>query len=315
LFANIALGALGLALLLLLLAMACNRLTPTLGARLVRWRLRKRSGLQEASVAVQGWDTPYLYTGEGEVLVLLHDFAGGKDRFIEMSRHLKGHMQLLIPDLLGHGGACKDPQADYSIAAQVQHVRAFLQAHKLGRIHLGGNGMGGSVAAWYAAHFPDEVASLWLLHASATQEAWQAPWVVDYDATGQCPLMVKTVAQQKAKLEFLTGEYKYVPYCVLHAWATAGAQDFDLHHSILKTLRRSPPLEQQFASLATPALIVGGDLDRLVPPTSVKTLSKVFAHCSSMVLQDMGHLPHIEAPRQTAHDYLAFRAKLAAAQR
>ena len=112
-------------------------------------------------------------------------------------------------------------------------------------------------------------------------------------------------------MELLTGESRFVPYCVLHEWAAAGARDFDLHHTILKTLRQTPPLEQHFSGLLTPALIVGGELDRIVPPASVKTLAKVFTRAQTIVVQDMGHGPHIEAPAQTAQDYLAFRAKLA----
>ena len=310
-FINTALGVVGLALLLLVLAQAMNRLMPNLAARVLRWPLRKWSGVTAASIAVQGRTTSYLHCGKGDVLVLLHNYASGKDRLIEVARHLKDSMRVLIPDMPGHGEGDKDPQADYSVAAQVQRVRDFVQAHGLGRVHLGGHGMGGSVAAWYAASYPDEVASIWLLSASATQDAWQAPWVKAYDATGQCPLLVQTIAQQQAKLEFYTGESTYVPYCVLHEWAAAGARDFDLHHTILKTLRQTPPLEQHFSGLLTPALIVGGELDRIVPPASVKTLAKVFTRAQTIVVQDMGHVPHLEAPAQTAQDYLAFRAKLA----
>jgi len=314
LFINTALGVLGLALLLLLLAQAMNRLMPDLTARVLRWRLRKWSGMTAATIEVQGRKTPYLQGGKGDTLVLLHDFAGGKDRFIELARRLKVSMRVLVPDMPGHGEGDKDPRTDYSIAAQVQYVRDFVQAHGMGSVHLGGNGMGGGVCAWYAALYPDEVASIWLLNARATQDAWQAPWVKAYDATGQCPLLVQTIAQQQAKLKLLAGESKYLPYCVLHTWAAAGARDFDLHHTILKTLRQTPPLEQQFAGLLTPALIVGGELDRVVPPASVKTLAKVFTRAQTIVVQDMGHIPHLEAPWQTAQDYLAFRAKLAAGQ-
>lgn len=309
---KIALGTLVLVLLLLLLAQGCNRLLPVWTAGLYRSWLRKRAGLSESVQALQGFKTPYLHGGRGEVLVMLHDFAADKNRFFDVSRHLKDHTRLLIPELAGHGDADKRANSDYSIAAQVERLRAFVQAHNLSRFHIGGVGMGGSIAAWYTATYPNEIASVWLINANATQEAWQADWVKNYDATGYCPMVVKSLAEHRAKWKMVMGEDKYLPFCVLHSWAVAGARDFDLHHSILKTLRQTPPLESQYTGLQTPALILCGELDRLVPASSIKSLCKVFTRAQASVMQDLGHLPHLEAPDQIAQDYLAFRAKLEA---
>jgi len=315
LFINTALGALGLALLLLLLAQAMNRLMPQYTVRLYRAWQRKRAGLTEAVQPLQGFQTPYLHGGQGEALVMLHGFAADKDRFYELARHLRGHTRLLIPEMAGHGDADKDPDADYSVGAQIERVREFVRTQKLAKIHLGGIGMGGTIAAWYAARYPDEVASLWLLNASATQDAWQVPWVQTYDATGHCPLIVQTIAQHLAKWKLGMGEAHYLPYCELHAWATAGARDYALHHIMFKAMRQTPPIENHYSGLQTPALIVGGERDRLVPAASVRTLSKVFTRAQVMVVQDLGHLPHLESPAQIAQDYVAFRAKLAAGSR
>jgi len=312
---QIAIAALGLALLLLLSAQAMNRLMPQRAVRLYRAWQRKRAGLTEAVQPLQGFQTPYLHGGQGEVLVMLHDFAADKERFFDLSPHLIQHMRLLVPELAGHGEANKDPGADYSITAQVERLREFVQSQKLAKFHLGGIGMGGTIAAWYAARYPDEVTSLWLLNANATQEAWQAPWVPTYDATGKSPMVVQTMEEHRAKWRMVMGERSYVPFCVLHAWATAGARDYALHQHILQTLRQTPPIEAHYKGLQTPALIVGGELDRVVPAASVRTLAKVFTRGQAMVVQDLGHLPHLESPAQIAQDYVAFRAKLAAGSR
>ncbi len=313
-FINTALGVLGLALLLLLLAQAMNRLMPETAARWIHKGLRRRAGMALALQQLQGFQTPYLHGGKGDTLVLLHEVASSKDRLINLAFHLTGHMRLLIPDLVGHGDADKDSNADYSIAAQVERVRLFVKSHNLAQVHLGGVGMGGTIAAWYAAQHPDEVASLWLLGASATQEAWQADWVQIYDTTGKNPYVVQTMDEHLAHWKLAMGEAHYLPYCMVRAWANAGAKTFALHQSILKTLRQTPAIENHYTALKTPALIVGGELDRAVLPASVKTLAKVFTRAQTIVVQDMGHVPHLEAPWQTAQDYLAFRAKLAAGQ-
>lgn len=309
---NTVIGALGLTLLLLLLAQGLNRLMPETAARWIHRWLRNRAGMAAAVQQLQGFKTPYLHGGKGEVLVLLHDVASGKDRLIEVALHLQGHMRLLIPDLAGHGDADKDPNADYRVEAQVQRLREFVQSQKLDHVHLGGVGMGGTIAAWYAALHPNEVASLWLINASATRDAWDADWVQTYDATGKSPMVVQTMQEHMAKWKLAMGEANYLPHCVMHSWANASNRDFVLHQSILKAMRHTEPIENRYAGLLTPALIVGGELDRIVPSASARTLSKVFTRGQTVVVQDLGHVAHLEAPTQISLDYLAFRAKLTA---
>jgi len=267
---QLAIAALGLALLLLLSAQAMNRLMPETAAGWIHKWLRKRAGMALAVQQLQGYQTPYLYGGQGDVLVLLHDVASGGDRLIQLAGHLTRHMRLLIPELAGHGDAYKDPNADYSVAAQVQRLREFVQSQHVAKVHLGGVGMGGTIAAWYAAQHTDEVASVWLLNASATQEAWQADWVQSFDDTGKSPMVVQTLEEHMAKWKIAMGEINYLPYCVVRAWADACTQDFALHQRILKTLRQTPPLEDHYTGLQTPALIVCGELDRIVPARAVK---------------------------------------------
>ena len=65
-------------------------------------------------------------------------------------------------------------------------------------VHLGGSSMGGGVVALYAAKYPHEVASLWLLAAAATGEVSRSDLMKHYDATSEFPLPVRTEAQQLA---------------------------------------------------------------------------------------------------------------------
>src|SRR5471030_1702940 len=149
---NVVSPVLSIAVILMVLAtlavllIVFERLAPLTAARLGLALERRRSGLRLGDVQHQqqpGLRMPYLEGGSGDTLVLVHGFAGDKDNFTRMARFLTPHYRVICPDLPGFGDASRDPGASYAIAAQVERLRAFLDVHAPGRIHLGGNSMGG----------------------------------------------------------------------------------------------------------------------------------------------------------------------------
>ena len=312
---KILLGIVAALIALLATATAMNWLAPLSTAQLLRNLSRAMAGLEQRAITVQGKTWPYLAGGGGEALVLVHGYTSNKDVWTMIARHLTPYYTVYAPDLPGFGDANRDPAADYGFDAQVENLRAFLQGLGLTRVHLAGNSMGGGIAAGYAARYPQEVASLWLLDAAATQELADSDLMRHYDATGEFPLLVRTREEQVRKLELVFGKPRYVPHALIVDQSEAARKDFDLHSQILKAIRRGAPIESRYAHLQTPALIVTGDQDRVVPPASVRTLARVFPNSQVRVMPGLGHIPMIEDPKTTAEDYLAFRAALTGARR
>ena len=290
------------------LAIGLNRLAPLAVARWLRDAMRRVAGLQAKTVNVNGQPFPYLVGGTGEPLVLVHGFTADKDTWVAVARHLAHKYTVIAPDLPGFGDAARDPHASYSLDVQVENLRAFLHTLGLNPVHLGGSSMGGGVVALYAAKYPQEVASLWLIGAAATGEITRSDLMRHYDTTGEFPLLVQTQAQQFAKLALVFGRRQYVPHSLIHAMAHEAKRDFDFHSQILKTIRDDIPVEARYSALQTPTLIVTGDQDRVVPPESVHTLARVFVHSQVKIMAGLGHIPMVEAPRAVAKDYFAFRA-------
>src|SRR5690606_18357664 len=78
-------------------------------------------------------------------------------------RQLEGY-HLIIPDLLGFGASSKPMSTDYRSEAQATRLHELLQVKGLAsNIHVGGNSMGGAISVAYAALYPKEVKSLWLV--------------------------------------------------------------------------------------------------------------------------------------------------------
>lgn len=308
--------ALAVVALPLLSLIAFERVAPLLAARLGMGLERRRSGLRLRGVQVQApsqpqsFGMPYLEGGSGETLVLIHGFGGDKDNFTRMARFLTPHYRVLCPDLPGFGDASRHADADYAIAAQVERLRAYLDQVAPGRVHLGGNSMGGFIAAQFAATYPQRVASLWLLDAAGTEAAQGSDILRGYRDTGAMPLLVRQPADFATLIASATHHAPFLPYCVRTALGRRAAADFALHSRIMQQLATAPLLEQQYRQLATPALIVWGDCDRILHPSGAAALQALFRNNRVLLMPGIGHLPMLEAPRRSAQDYLDFRRAL-----
>lgn len=283
-------------------------------ATVSRWALaleRKRCGLTLKSQFIQGFTIPYLEGGAGEPLVLVHGFGGDKDNFTRMAAHLTPHFRVIQPDLPGFGDATRDPTARYRMSDQVDRLHAFLQALDVQKLIIGGNSMGGFIASEYAARYPEQVKAVWLLDAAGTEEAHHSPMVQKYLATGESPLLLRTQADVDILIRATMSRPPYFPGFLKRTLGARAIADYSLHGEILKDIsQHSPLLETRYNNLPTPALIVWGSEDKILSPAAANAQQKLFPRNQTLVMDGIGHLPMIEAPRKTAEDFLKFAQAL-----
>ena len=273
---------------------------------------RRISGLEIKQARVDGFDLPYLEGGSGEALVLIHGFGGDKDNFTRIARFLTRHYRVIIPDLPGFGDASRNPTASYSMNDQAGRLHALLAQLGLERVHLGGNSMGGFIAAQFAATWPDQVASLWLLDPAGTAASHSSELLRHYEKTGENPLLVRTVGDFDNTIRATTFKKPFLPRFVITAMGRRAVADFALHTRIMRQLSGSALLEARYQHLATPAFIVWGAEDKILSPAGVDTFRRLFPNSAICVMKETGHLPMLERPKQSARDYLGWRATLGA---
>jgi triacylglycerol lipase len=275
-------------------------------------RMLSRMHLRQATV--DGFAMPYLEGGSGPLLLLIHGFGADKDAFTRMARHLVPHYHVISPDLPGFGEAGRKSGADYTIAAQVARLHALLTQLNLlppgGKIHIGGNSMGGFISAQFAATYPDQVASVWLLDAAGTEEAQRSEVIQRYVQTGKVELLVQEEADFDKLMAVASHKKLFVPRSVRFMLTQRAMADFALHSEILQQFGQSPLLASQYQQLTTPALIVWGEQDLILHPDGAAALAKLFVSAKVIMMPGIGHMPMLEDSRQTALDYLAFRQKL-----
>jgi len=288
----------------------CDALGPPMtdAARgIERWR----SNLVRKEVTVaDGSRFVYLEGGHGEPLVLVHGFGADKDNFTRVARWLTPHYRVIVPDLVGFGESTHLPDADYHYAAQAARVHAFVQALGLGRVHLGGNSMGGGIVLSYAAQHPQEVASLWLIDAAGIAEAPPGELAGILRAGGRNPLIVTTESEFAALMAFAMSDPPYLPGPVMNVLARERIANLPLERRVFQQIA-TDSVSGGLKGLETPTLILWGEEDRALSVGTVPVLKGMLPQAQVVVMPHVGHAPMIERPRESAEDYLRFRATLA----
>ena len=259
-----------------------------------------------------GFEIAYLDGGRGEPLVLVHGIGADKDNFAPIAPYLRGLGRVIALDLPGFGESSKPTDADYSIDAQAERLRGFVDSLGLRDIHLGGSSMGGAIVLAFALRYPERVRSLWLLAPAGVGAAAESEMFRRHREHGEFPLFAETPRDYATVMRICFTRPPFVPYCVRHELALAASRNYALHARIFSELVLQPfRLEQSVAGLPTPTLIVWGDQDRVLDVSGAEPLHRALPRSRLARIPGVGHLPMVEAPKRVAADYRAFRDSLA----
>jgi 2-hydroxy-6-oxonona-2,4-dienedioate hydrolase len=128
-------------------------------------------GLTPRFIDVDGVRTRYYDEGEGEPLLLLHGegWSGhsSANTWVKNIPDLSQRFRVIAPDKLASGltGNPLDDR-DYNIQGELAHMRAFLRAMELDRVHVVGQSRGGGLAFFLAVEHPDLVRTLVIVNSN-----------------------------------------------------------------------------------------------------------------------------------------------------
>ncbi|HEU5124715.1 MAG TPA: alpha/beta hydrolase [Verrucomicrobiae bacterium] len=253
-----------------------------------------------------------------EVVVLLHgkNFCGAYWDQTATALRDAGY-RVVIPDQIGFGKSSKPAHYQFSFQQLALNTRHLL--HRLGVKHarILGHSMGGMVAARYALMFPDETRLLILVDPLGLED-WQAKGVpyVSIDERYQSELKQtpeKIRAYQLASYYHGDWEPEYDRWVQLGA-AFLRSPDYPRmawDQALTYDMIFTQPVCHEFNRLKMPVLLMVGSLDRtaigknLVPesirdalgnyPELGRQTAAAIPHCKLVVLEGIGHSPHIEA--------------------
>ncbi|RJP88268.1 MAG: alpha/beta hydrolase [Desulfobacteraceae bacterium] len=299
----------GLAYLLLLLVVAYY-LSPPWLAKAGLSVERGFAGLEVKSITVGDEDYRYLTGGTGPDMVLVHGFGGDKDNFVRFARSLTKRYHLIIPDLTGYGESTKDMKVLYDVLSQASRFHEFIKFLGLKSFHLAGHSMGGAIVGTYAAQYPEMVKSLLLISPAGVSSAPDSELMMMLKQ-GMNPFIVSNSSDLDKLLALNFYHMPFIPRPVRLLYASNLAANQDLMKKTVKDLTSVPfSLENEVRQYPGPVLVMWGDQDRILHFKGGEILEKAHPGVVLKIIQNCGHLPMVERPKETAGDYLSFLKNL-----
>lgn len=251
---------------------------------------RRRSGLKSKKIDLASkLIISYLEGGEGEPLVLLHGFGGNKDTFVRVAGYLTKTYKVIIPDIVGFGESSHPVEADYSPQEQAHRIREFTKALGINSLHLGGNSMGAQIAILYAANYPSDVNSLWLLSPSGIWSAPKSDVLKEIIETENNPLIARDLSEYKKVMALGMSKVPFIPKPMLKILAQERILNSSLEKKIFKQLLDCS-LEGLIEGLYIKTLIVFGEEDRVLTLETADILNRLLPVSVKKRVLNVGHV-------------------------
>ncbi len=168
-------------------------------------------------------------------------------------------------------------------------LKGWLDALGISQCILGGNSMGGRVALSFAAHYPEMVSALIVLDSVGVS-------VPDEPIVN--PLTLPPNQFMSGLVHDPERYRQFTPYRTLD-----DAQELNRGRGVFARYLGSqgivPDPAQNLNQATMPALLIWGREDRIIPLAYGRALEKALPDAELVVFDEVGHLPHIEAPQLT----------------
>ena len=273
-------------------------------------------GFQLDFVDTAGVPTRSLRAGSGEDVVFLHGTSGHLEAFIRNIPAHAARYRCHAIDMLGHGYTGK-PDYPYEIPRYAEHLRDYLDAAGVGRVHLVGESLGGWVAAWLASEDPGRVASLQLIAAGGTKanpqvmeriktSTLRAVQTDDVDLTRQrLNLLMYDEANVTDELVEIRHRIYHQPDFVKNVHNLLCLQEMEIR-------QRNLLREDRLARISAPTLVVWGHENPFGDIPEAERLHAAIAGSRLELFPRCGHWPqheHHERYNQLSLTFLAEAAR------
>ena len=252
---------------------------------------------------------------EGPALVLIHGSNASLHTWEPWVALLGAKYRIVTMDMPGHGLTGAVPGDDYSRSGMVAFTHEVVG--KLGLTHyaIGGNSMGGGVAAQYAEDYPAEVNALILVDAAGLPRKMQPGEKIPLGfRLARTPILNKIMLYVSPRSIIAEGVHKvFVDQSKVTEEMIDRYYDLNLYDGNRRAtvIRFRLPMSNEAVSeklgqIRAPTLILWGDKDGLIPVANASEFQKRISGAKVVIYPDVGHVPMEEVPEKSAADVDAF---------
>jgi 4,5:9,10-diseco-3-hydroxy-5,9,17-trioxoandrosta-1(10),2-diene-4-oate hydrolase len=271
------------------------------------------TGIAEADIIVASHRVHYQRSGSGPAVVLIHGLLAHSFSWRFTIPALARHFTVYAPDVLGIGFSDRVAGLDCSMRASAKRMLDFLDGLGLREIDLVGTSHGGAMATIMAAEAGQRIRRLVLVAPVNpwSRFGWKRTAVL---STGLGRLLFRATYMRldwlnRWALARLVADPSRIAPGTLEGYTEplkiAGSADYLLE--VVRCWHRDvPALEPIYEKIRVPTLLVWGDRDPAVWPSSAAHLHRAIRGSELVVLPGVGHLPYEESPEEFNRVLLEF---------
>ena len=233
-------------------------------------------------------------------LVLIHGFGGNKDTWNWVVPEWNEKYHIIVIDLPGHGESVSSKTLGYTMTEQAERLNLFLEAKKIKHFYLFGHSMGGAVALRYAANHTKNVNALILIDSMGMVQT-KSDGVKLVERSDKNPLYdVCTKERLQTLLNYSMYKAPYIPDIIKDAILEEKCARRVLEKMMYEDMYKDVNLSDVVKSIDIPTLILWGEKDSMTHIDDAELFHETIKDSQLVILKEIGHVPILEDPEQTA---------------
>ena len=234
----------------------------------------------------------YEEQGAGAPVVLVHGLGGSTAMWQLVAGPLAERFRVVAYDLRGLGRS-STPRPPYSVDLLAADLGGLLDALELERATLVGHSLGGTVALTYATVHPERVSSVVAVSAPSFTSPELRSGLAERGELARRDGMA-AVAELHAQAG-LPEDFRTANPDVTAVYKQILGSGDPLGYAALCGVAVDLDAER-LGQLTMPVLLVEGELDRVVPPATVRATAAAITGCRYVELEGCGHIVPLERP-------------------
>lgn len=245
-------------------------------------------------------------------LVLVHGSNASLFTWEPWVKQLDTRFRVITIDMPGHGLTGAVPSHNYSQKGMAAFVAAVTTKLGIAKFAIGGNSMGGAVAARFAEDYPERTTALILVDAGGMpgKVGDHPPLAFRIARTPLLNRLLLHVTPRALFVEGLNDVFVHhalvTPAMVDEYWEfarMAGTREASLERFQLPW---DNSVKDHISAIRAPTLILWGAQDHLIPVAAAHEYAAAIPGSKLIVYPDSGHGPQEDVPVKSAADVAAF---------
>ncbi|HEY1960965.1 MAG TPA: alpha/beta hydrolase [Rhizomicrobium sp.] len=246
------------------------------------------------------------------VLVLIHGSNASLFTWEPWVKRLDNTYRVVTLDLPGHGLTGAVPNGDYSQEGMVAFIKEVADGLGLKQFAIGGNSMGGAIAARFTEKYPERISRLILIDSGGlpTNEGQHIPLAFRLARTPFVNKVLLHITPRSLVVEGLNDAIvrkKIITNRMIDLYWDFARMTGTRQATLIRfQLPWNTAVKDHIADIKAPTLILWGEEDHLVPVEAARQFAANIHGARLVVYPHTGHIPQEEVPQKSADDLRAF---------